>query len=63
MLSTPMVILGVVLINATIGFIQEGRAENALDAIRAMLTREASVLRDGRRLTVPAESLPSATSC
>ena len=44
-------------INATIGFIQEGRAENALDAIRAMLTHEASVLRDGRRLTVPVESL------
>ena len=52
-----VVILAVVLINAAIGFIQEGRAEKALEAIRAMLTREASVLRDGRRLTVPAESL------
>ena len=52
-----IVILAVVLINAAIGFIQEGRAEQALEAIRAMLTREASVLRDGRRLTVPAESL------
>ena len=52
-----IVILAVVLINAAIGFIQEGRAEKSLEAIRAMLTREASVLRDGRRLTVPAESL------
>ena len=52
-----MVILGVVVINATIGFIQEGRAEKALDAIRGMLTRETSVMRDGRRLTVPVESL------
>jgi magnesium-transporting ATPase (P-type) len=52
-----VVILAVVLINAAIGFIQEGRAEQALEAIRAMLTREASVRRDGRRLTVPAESL------
>jgi magnesium-transporting ATPase (P-type) len=52
-----VVILAVVLINAAIGFIQEGRAEKSLEAIRAMLTREASVLRDGRRLTVPAESL------
>ena len=52
-----VVILAVVIINATIGFIQEGRAEKALDAIRAMLTHEASVLRDGRRLTVPVESL------
>ena len=52
-----VVILAVVVINAAIGFIQEGRAEKALEAIRAMLTREASVLRDGRRLSVPAESL------
>src|SRR5271163_3826447 len=52
-----VVILGVVVINATIGFIQEGRAEKALDAIRGMLTRETSVMRDGRRLTVPVESL------
>src|SRR5271170_1121466 len=52
-----IVILAVVVINATIGFIQEGRAEKALDAIRGMLTRETSVLRDGRRLTVPVESL------
>src|SRR5271154_6721077 len=51
-----VVILGVVVINATIGFIQEGRAEKALDAIRGMLTRETSVMRDGRRLTVPVES-------
>ena len=52
-----VVIIGVVVINAAIGFIQEGRAEKSLEAIRAMLTREASVLRDGRRLTVPAENL------
>jgi magnesium-transporting ATPase (P-type) len=52
-----VVILAVIVINGIIGFIQEGRAEKSLDAIRAMLTRESSVLRDGRRLTVPAESL------
>ena len=52
-----VVILAVVLINAVIGLIQEGRAEKALAAIQAMLTRDASVLRDGRRLTVPAENL------
>ena len=52
-----IVILAVVVINAAIGLIQEGRAEKSLEAIRAMLTRESSVLRDGRRLTVPAESL------
>ena len=35
-----VVILAVVLINGAIGFIQEGRAEKSLEAIRAMLTRE-----------------------
>jgi magnesium-transporting ATPase (P-type) len=51
------VILGVVIINALIGFLQEGKAERALDAIRKMLSLEASVLRDGRRQAVAAESL------
>jgi magnesium-transporting ATPase (P-type) len=48
------VILGVVVINAVIGFIQEGRAEAALDAIRSMISPKASVLREGRRMTVDA---------
>ena len=51
------VILGVVLINAAIGFIQEGKAENAMEAIRGMLAPRASVTRGGRRLTVAAETL------
>ncbi|HIE55674.1 MAG TPA: cation-transporting P-type ATPase, partial [Chromatiaceae bacterium] len=51
------VILGVVLANALIGFIQEGKAEDALNAIRQMLSPSAMVLRDGRRITVPAETL------
>lgn len=51
------VILAVVLVNAIIGFVQEGRAEEALAAIRGMLAPEAHVLRDGRRRDVPAEAL------
>lgn len=51
------VILAVVIANAIIGFLQEGRAERALDAIRAMVTPQASVLRDGSRKTVAAEDL------
>ena len=51
------VILGVVFLNAVIGFIQEGKAEDALKAIRKMLSPNALVMRDGRQITVPAGSL------
>ena len=51
------VILGVVVINAIIGFIQEGKAEKALNAIRRMLSFNAMVLRDGQRMQIPAEAL------
>ncbi len=51
------VILGVVVVNAVIGFIQEGKAEKALQAIRGMLSLQATVLRDGRRIVVASETL------
>src|ERR687891_1118132 len=51
------VILGVVVINALVGFVQEGRAERALDAIRDMLSPQAMVVREGRRARIPAEQL------
>ncbi|WP_018865311.1 cation-transporting P-type ATPase [Thioalkalivibrio sp. ARh3] len=51
------VILAVVLINTLIGFVQEGKAEKALDAIRKMLSPRALALRDGHRREVPAEEL------
>jgi magnesium-transporting ATPase (P-type) len=51
------VILGVVVINALIGFLQEGKAESALEAIRSMLSPHAQVLRDGRRLELDASEL------
>jgi magnesium-transporting ATPase (P-type) len=48
------VILAVVVVNAVIGFVQEGKAEAALDAIRGMISPKASVLRDGARATIDA---------
>jgi magnesium-transporting ATPase (P-type) len=53
------VILGVVVINAYIGFLQEGKAERALDAIRGMLSPHALALRDGRRHEIDAAELAS----
>jgi magnesium-transporting ATPase (P-type) len=51
------VILAVVLVNATIGFIQEGKAEAALDGLRNMLSSQADVRRDGRWKEIPAQGL------
>ncbi|WP_198375958.1 HAD-IC family P-type ATPase [Neoroseomonas rubea] len=51
------VILAVVLANATIGFVQEGKAEAAMAAIRQMLAPRAAVLRDGRRVSVDGADL------
>jgi calcium-translocating P-type ATPase len=51
------VILAVVLANAVIGFIQEGKAEAAMAAIRGMLAPKAAVLRDGRRVSVDGADL------
>jgi calcium-translocating P-type ATPase len=51
------VILAVVLANAVIGFIQEGKAEAAMAAIRNMLAPKAAVLRDGLRVSVDGADL------
>jgi len=51
------IIFGVVLINALLGFIQEGKAEKALDSIRNMLSAEARTVRGGETRIIPAEEL------
>ncbi|MGB7973878.1 MAG: HAD-IC family P-type ATPase [Roseiarcus sp.] len=51
------IILGVVIINGLLGFLQEGRAEKSLDSIRNMLSAEARTLRNGQTSMIPAETL------
>jgi magnesium-transporting ATPase (P-type) len=51
------VILAVVVVNGIIGFVQEGRAEKAMEAIREMLAPRSAVLRDGQRRGVDAAAL------
>ncbi|MBC7306057.1 MAG: HAD-IC family P-type ATPase [Dietzia sp.] len=51
------VILGVVVINAVIGFIQESRAEASLDALRSMVRTSARVVRDGVQRAVDSADL------
>ncbi|MBM4128128.1 MAG: cation-transporting P-type ATPase [Nitrospira sp.] len=51
------VILAVVIANAVIGFVQEGKAEQAMDAIRQMLAPRANVIRNGARISIAGEQL------
>ena len=51
------IIFGVVILNALLGFIQEGKAEKALESIRNMLSAEARTLRGGETRIIAAEQL------
>ncbi len=51
------VILAVVVLNAVIGFVQEGRAEAALAALRDMLAPRATVIRADTRHTIAGTDL------
>ncbi|ARM30922.1 cation-transporting P-type ATPase [Prosthecochloris sp. HL-130-GSB] len=51
------VIFGVVLINALIGFIQEGKAEKAMEALKGLLSPQATVRRQGRTIQIDAKEI------
>src|SRR5215468_7731186 len=51
------IIFAVVLLNALLGFIQEGKAEEALNSIRNMLSAEARTVRGGETRMISAEEL------
>jgi cation-transporting P-type ATPase F len=52
-----VVIFGVVVVNTVVGFIQETKAESALDALRSMVHTEARVVRGGRQRRLHSEEL------
>ena len=51
------VIFGVVLVNAVIGYLQEAKAEQAIDALAKMVVTEATVRRGGEKLRIPSAQL------
>ncbi|NVF14602.1 HAD-IC family P-type ATPase [Vreelandella maris] len=51
------VIAAVVLVNAVVGFIQEGKAEKALSAIHNLIAPHAYLIREGRRFKVPVKEI------
>ncbi len=57
MLPDTIVIISVVLLNAVLGFVQEDKAEGALDALRSMMVPECMVMRKGNIIKMPSGDL------
>jgi len=53
------VILLVVIINATVGFLQEHRAEKAMEKLKGLISSEAVVIREGQKMKLPARLVAS----
>lgn len=56
-ITDAVIIFAVVLVNAIIGFIQESRAEKAIEALAQAMTSEATVQRSGQAERIPASEL------
>ena len=52
-----IIIVAVVLLNAVLGVVQEGKAEKAIEALKQMTASTCKVLRDGKLLAVKSEEL------
>ncbi len=59
MWSEVIVILLCVFLNAIVGFILEGKAESAIEALRRMTVHECIVIRDGKKKNIDAKNLVS----
>ncbi|MBP2284641.1 Ca2+-transporting ATPase [Flavobacterium sp. CG_23.5] len=55
--TDTIIILSIIIINAAVGFIQEYRAEKAMEALKNMAANSARVLREGKMMDIPATEL------
>lgn len=56
-MADAYIIFGVILFNATMGFIQEYKAEKAVESIKKMVKQKATVIRNGEQSTINARAL------
>ena len=55
--TEAVVMIGIVVVNAFLGFVQEYRTEKTIEALRSMTAMHARVLRDGRQIEISAEDI------
>ncbi len=56
-ISDAVIIGVVVILNAAVGVLQEGKAKRALESLKKLTSPKAFVIREGRRLEIPAAEL------
>ncbi len=56
-MEDAIVIMVIVILNAVLGFIQEYRAEKALEALKKLASPKAIVIRNGREITIPSREV------
>jgi len=56
-LMDTIIILVIVVLNALVGFIQEYRAEKAMEALKSMVPTNTRVIREGKHIDIPAVDL------
>nr|WP_315177018.1 cation-translocating P-type ATPase [uncultured Flavobacterium sp.] len=55
--TDTIIILAIIIINAVVGFIQEYRAEKAMEALKNMVANHARILREGKTIDLPASDI------
>jgi len=55
--TDTVIILAIIILNAVVGFIQEYRAEKAMEALKLMAAANARILREGKTIDIPASDL------